>query len=824
MEIKNIKRNILIFECPTCHYMLEFHPGEAFVKCPCCSSMVNITQKPKVNTIDSNVEKITTITAAKTYIQFLFERFDWKAFGSDPSTYTIAEIDLLLRNLQTIRGDDKDTWKMSFDYLLICIKQKVKFLKQSLSELVDKFISGGDDNSCHNKFDNLKESITYLLKNRSNIVSELEHYIEFASRLGISKDLASSMQNAAMEIDSLIDSVSITKTLEDYPLIKDALDKRLADIEAKYKEKGIDAKEVYARAIENYNSEEAADALEKFSRIHDYLDSENYINKMTKCVLLNDKIIFMHNHFYFRDNDKLYAEKEKLIDYNNALTLPYTEGITCFGDFYYYKDPVDAKKIHYFDVNDDIDKRKKRVPVQTFTLYGSPRILTKADGVKRPDKLLIEITVDTLIGINERNEYFKKHELKMQVNLTRKNKYPVFRDIYELDLKTGLIVLLLEGINEVKQYDNEIIYYTGFEFDTNKKGKAVALKSNATYSYNVETMETNLEIPGDSQICNINKDKSIVFTRSDHGKDNYSIYTKHSINDTVELEVAKNVYKFYKVINGKIYYMVGNENVKSLCAINQDGTGYQEIMKYMQEVVFNDDDFLYIVRGDNKEGYRTLYRIPTNSVNATPVKIAFGIHIDDLKDENRIIANGYLYFRNFNNILCRVRLNGSGYQELVMNVEKVLSVAYNKVFYISIDSESERNIESLYCMDFDGSNRQKLVYDVLEIQSIDEDTYVYIRSELIDNKSEIYEEVEDEKLQKLIHKMYRKIDKRHLDPSSVVEKIYRFECSDMSSTLVGYYENYPTKKSLKKEYKELVSGRVKSNKKEKNKKEKKNKK
>lgn len=821
MEIKNIKRNVLIFECPTCHYMLEFHPGESFVKCPCCSSMVNITQKPKTNTIDSNVEKITSITAGKTYIQFLFERFDWQAFGNDPQTYTIAEIDILLKNLQTIRGDDKDTWKMSFDYLLICIKQKVKYLKQSLTDLVDKFISGADDNSCHNRFDNLKECILYLGSKRADIVSELERYIEFAERQGIDKNIASSMQNAAMEIDSLIDSVSVTKTLEDYPLIKEALDKRLAEIEEKYLAKGIDAKEVYARAIENYNSQEAADALEKFSRIHDYQDSEAYIDRMTKCVLLNDKIIFMHNHFYFRDNNILYKENEKLIDYNNALTLPYEEGITCFGDFYYYLDSKDNKKIHFFDVNDEVDKHKKRVPIQTITLYGKPRILGKANGVKRPDKLLIEITVDPLLGCKERDEYFNRHNLKKQVNLTKKNKYPVFRDIFELDLRTGIIVLLLEGINEVKQYDNDIIYYTGFEFDTNKKGKATALKCNATYSYNVETMETNLEIPGDSKICNINKDNSIVFTRNDHGQNNYSIYTKHSINDTTELEVAKNVYKFYKVINNKIYYMIGNENVKSLCAINQDGTGYQEIMKYMQEVVFNDDEWLYIVRGDNKEGYRTLYRIPTNASNATPVKIAFGIHINDLSDNNRIIANGYLYYRNFNNILCRVRLNGSGYQELVMNVEKVLSVAYNKVFYISIDSENNRDIESLYCMDFDGSNRQKLVYDVLEIQSIDEDTYVYIRKEHLENKSVIYEEVEDSKLQKQIHKMYRKIEHRHKDPSAEVEKIYRFECSDMQSYLVGYYEKYPTTKLLRQELKEVLTGKVK---KVKDKKEKSNKK
>ena len=185
--------------------------------------------------------------------------------------------------------------------------------------------------------------------------------------------------------------------------------------------------------------------------------------------------------------------------------------------------------------------------------------------------------------------------------------------------------------------------------------------------------------------------------------------------------------------------------------------------------------------------------------------MAFGIRRRDL--DAPLIQNGYLYYTDNENDLCRVRLNGTGKQALVQGVWSIVLIKYGKVFYLSDDGQDNgHNVYSLYEMDLDGSNRNKLVYNIESLCKIDDRRLLYVRENRLDSKREVYAYVQDEKLNALISKIYYKYDKKKKYPHNIYRSISVFDCETGSVKQLAFDCSYPDPKALKLEMKEVLKG------------------
>ena len=79
-------------------------------------------------------------------------------------------------------------------------------------------------------------------------------------------------------------------------------------------------------------------------------------------------------------------------------------------------------------------------------------------------------------------------------------------------------------------------------------------------------------------------------------------------------------------------------------------------------------------------------------------------------------------------------MDGSNYQVLCQDVETVLSVKEDKIVFVSIDGRitsefpilTTKLVKSIYAIDFSGSGKIKLAYDIINAKEYDENTVYFV--------------------------------------------------------------------------------------------------
>ena len=146
------------------------------------------------------------------------------------------------------------------------------------------------------------------------------------------------------------------------------------------------------------------------------------------------------------------------------------------------------------------------------------------------------------------------------------------------------------------------------------------------------------------------------------------------------------------------------------------------------------------------------------------------------------IKNGYLYYINYASTLVKVRMDGSNLQELCDDVESVLAVKEDKIIFVSFDDRiktgelaqtTTKIVKSIYAVDFSGSGKIKLAYNVKNAKNYDENTVYYIAAEEIKSS---YDQL-DKKLEVLY-----KLDVE----TNYVEKLLDFEIQKEEGKLSAF--------------------------------------
>jgi len=795
-----------IIECPSCSYPIVVS-GNKLAKCPCCGNSVDVS-KPKQDdgaALAQKVMGIRTVSAASAHIQYLFETYDWDSFSRDASRFGIPEIDVLLNTVRTEHGDDYNTWKISFDYKSECLSQKLKNINSNVEKIAVKYANGGDVDACHNAFDLLKDGVNILKSKQDALLNELTSFITYASRFGAPASEVSRMEKARDALKAEFDGIRIFESLENHPDVIKQLEKKREKSVAEYKQKGIDAPAVYDNAVRSCKAGKFAEACKLFGSIADYEDSSAYIAEMSK-VHTTDRIAYMHNKIFYRSNGSLgnYLTQEKsMLDSRMYVTsLNVNKLLGLYGDKLFYL-VENSSSIYYLDINADALPPKKFVPLK-YTFYGKIyRPLAMRLLSKRRNCFIFAVSYDTAEAKAAKKAFCKAHNIPYRKDIEKLADNADFKDLVMLDAETGECSIIAEGVKHLlddgaSALNGNVIYYIAHTVSYKKK-KVVGVEGCSLYSYNIESKETKQELAGNARIEYLDPQTStVVYTCSDHDENNRSIFVRRN---GIDNEIARNVYGFYKVIAGKIFYTVGNSEVRSLCSVGLDGKDSKEVMKYIERIVHSDDEWLYIIRGSGK--YITLYRMSVTG--GALQKIAFGVARADVETDFAVFE-GYLYYTNYNSELCKVRLDGTGQTNLVKDVSAICGIHGGKIFYLCLDGYKNGSpVFSLYAMNYDGSDRRKLIFNLSELCNIGDNKLIFIRDETFESKRELYSHVEDKKLNKQIDKVFNKLDKKKKPTGGMFDVISLFDLDTMTTRALAYTEPYPTKVSLKNYLKGALS-------------------
>lgn len=727
------KVSLKIMKCPTCGANLKAENANEAIACVYCGNVivpVNEAPAAPARTESSvelsgviKVEGIKTSSSALAYIELFFDEYDWDSFAY-AHTLSVSSINSLVNSLRANSADDKNTWFACFSAICTPLKKKIEGCEVILNDIVDKYKA--DDPDSYSKFDAYKRITTMIVDSRDDVIAQLEKCLGNAERFGATEEEIAKYKAQIDELKKII-NVSTYADVESIPSIKTFITEKNARIARELSEVGINAESEYSRAKTYIKEKRYVDALNVLHSLRGYSDSAAIINKIDRYYLIYD-ILEIEGTLYFfkKDGDKepvlnLYPTANGRI-FHTPIIKNIGQIITNYADILYYIDGAGILK--------------------KFNL-----------STKKEDKLHKK-------AFSKKNIFrHKKRVFLVTGEATEGGKHTV----YELDLATGSLNVFLDNITKVVSLNNNKMIYKVVEKTVDKKTKN-EVTSVLTSIINIDSMETvklgtkNLNIEGFTE-------NAVVYTQNAPNKFNKNLYMKAFDPNEEEVLVEPNIYNFSKIIGGKLFYYIGHSSNQSLININYDGTERVQWPLYISSLLFEQGGWIYFIR---KAGYNAvLCRAHLDGSN-------FKIIASDI-DEFISFKNGYLYYINDDDILVKVRMDGSNLQELCNDVEKVLAVTENKIIFVSIDgrhvfeqlapsstdgtsiksvaknvannvaaaapgSLTARVVKSIYAVEFNGSGKIKLAYDIKSADKYDDNTVYYVGPEEIKSSYDKLEE------------------------------------------------------------------------------------
>ncbi|MCL2062154.1 MAG: DUF5050 domain-containing protein [Firmicutes bacterium] len=753
-----------VARCPSCTAPNHYNPALLSYRCISCGDWINTPSSASVKNANLVSEAaalrsadIKTPAAAKAYIGYLFDHYDWACFAKDPSAFTVAEIDAVLDRMTHSYGDQSAVWEMNFEYLCVCLEKKAEHIEKGLHAVIDDYTAKRHVNKAHNDFDCLKESADTFIKNLDRYAKNLGDYYHYAQKYGLSEAQLQQLKARELKLFSeRLEKLRVPSVLEDYVEVRrDLADECQKAAAERYAKRKLNAPALYQKGVTEYKSGNCIAAARTLAKISEYGDSAEFLKKINLCARAGAFLILRDKPFYIKNN-MLYPAFGRLIA--ETPVAPQTGLVYFFADDYYYASKG-SSSLNWFNTDVPFEHLKgaliPKPKKSCLVFYGALSFpQCHAEAKDFTDGEFVILVRGNPASYNLKKEFFAKHQITAECEMPAPEAY----DLWVWDAVERRPKLIRQNIFEFQNKKDDAYYYIAYRecSDELLKKKRIELEK-ALFSTDTYCGRTKLLIHGKAEIREILDDKSVIFTRvyDRQGPDNITIYRKPDIDSHEEQVLAQNVYRYYGCYEGKVFYRVGNSRVQSLYCVDAHGGEPCEVMRYMKAILFHDEDYIYTYRGKND--LYTIFRLPISG--GSEQEIAFGVEKlfavgDSGKKTEVFIEKGRLYYLDYAEKLYSVRLNGTGRKELIPEVDRVLGIKKNKIFYIA---EDDNGVYSLYKMNLDGSIRQKVFYNIRTVCNYADDRIIYVAENTCEYEQELYADITDAKLVKLINKTFRKI-------------------------------------------------------------------
>lgn len=795
--------------CPNCGNKLVYGKNESTVTCYACDSVISVEEfsSKSSSSVAGEGFGVSAMMPAMmmgfdnpesgvVFVENFFENYDWVAYAID-ADIVIPEIAEVVKNNKMKNGACAVSWYLDYKALAYPVRKKIEGLAQHQKEMAELY-NPVDPTAALDLFDSYRNICVALKKAEKDIFKQLETAIKYAEKFALEAAKLSEIKNDLADLKALFEKEVVwVKEINEIPAYVEASKAASREIAAQLAEKGINAEEVYASAVAQYNdgTPNKSVALAKFESIRGYEDSVNYIKKINQYFNFNDEVYrAFGKHFIYKEEDyaptldlKNLAKNKgcsafKKKDKNAAAATPAEDA------------PQAVKALALYEIVDGKPAKEATVKgiTKILTCYGGRLYYIKSNaGIHCLD---IYTKAETCI-CKGKDEDFKNDKGNLECKLMSngssfymvklfkeekvaevakkgcaafkkdkkgaKNAAPVEDHklnpycVVLVDMKNNTCKSVIKELVEFERnYGDKIFYYYAYKPEVAKSGCMSKFKKVEEPEAKKRLMVcdiikgTNKEISEDCQLYAVSGDYIIYsfWKPNQYNKDLHAFNLE--TNQDVILE--KNIYNFFKVIDGKVYYTVGNAAYSPLVRIDLDGSNRIEIMPNVENIIGERGGWLYVQKGRGNNAI--LAKISNDGKD-------FVIICTQVSQYVRLDGN-YLYYVDIYNNLRVVRIDGKYNRKLAENVHKIFPCEEGLYYTRNETVAAGETALSLYLMDRRGRNIKKMVFNVDYVQN-DPTTNTLYHSKTENLRFKVYLPKQEDKATYEFHKItkYSILDK-----------------------------------------------------------------
>lgn len=789
--------------CPNCGNKLVYAKNESTVMCNACDSIISVSEFTNNSSSvgGEGVGAIATMPAMMMgfdnpesgviFIENFFENYDWIGYAID-TDIAIPEIAEVVKNNKMKNGACAISWYLDYKALAYPVRKKIEGLAQHQQEM-GKLYNPVDSTEALTLFDSYRNICAALKKAEKDIFKQLETAISYAQKTKLDADKLNEITNDIADLKKLFaNEVVAVKEITEIPAYVEASKAASRVIAAQLAEKGINAEEIYAEAVAKYNdgTPNKNAALVLFEQVRGYEDSANYIKKINQYFSFNEEVYrAFGKHFIYKEED--YAPtldlKELKAKGCNFLQKKKKAAATPAEDA-----PQAVKALSLYEVVDGLPAKEATIKgiTKILTCYGSRLYYIKSnagihcfdiysrtetcickgdDADFTNDKGKLECKIMSNGSSFYMVKLFKEEKVaeiakKGCAMFKKKSKTPAAPQedhklnpycVVVVDMKSNTCKSVIKEMVEFERnYGDKIFYYYAYKPEVVKSGCLSKFKKVEEPETKKRLMVcdmikgTSKEISEDCQLHTVCGDNIIysMWKPNQYNKDLHAF----NIETDEDVLIEKNVYNFYKVIEGKVYYTVGNATYSPLVRNEIDGSNRIEIMPNIRRILFERGGWLYVQKGTGRNSL--LAKISSDGKDVVIICTQFA---DDVRFEGN-----YLYYLDTYNHLRVVRVDGKFNRKLAENVTKIFPCEAGLYYTRQETVANGESALSLYLMDNNGRNIKKMVFNVDTVQN-DPTTNTLYHSKTENVRFKVYAPKQEDKATYEFHKItkYSILDK-----------------------------------------------------------------
>ena len=796
--------------CPNCGNRLGFSSNQSSIHCQCCDSDFSaeelIGSQSRSNILSGTFaqENIDTCESGLAYLDSVFGTLDWDDFCTNNPSLFVESVSAVVDKMKVKFANQASTWLFEFKSMAIPLQKRFEFMEKTLEKIAGKDVDLEDEETL-SKFDCYSLSAELIAKKKSYINKALEIDINFMKQFKLDATNLKKAQDDIASIQKTLEGIRQVNSIYELEVVQEKIKEKEKIILNEYKKQGINAPEVYERAIKNYLFGNKSEALVDFESIREYRDVNKYIRKLKIVTFpFNAKFVeFAGANYLYCPNSPDKVDPEKKSGCSSAKQAVPANSIT--NNF------VNAKLSEFRPIvdglrgpNPALKKIERIIMAYGDVLYyiNDENKLVAYDFSKKTMTALVslkgcKISEDSLFRYPNLGKFIflapvPKKEIEQPSGCSGKNKNsaqpatdpaaPVIAE-YRLaivDTYNCSLSYYGEGILSITDTFGEKIFYT-------KNNKDVV--NNTTFrTYHVfDVKEGKALCPFKREVFIYNViDNYIIYGLWQPNENNIDIYS-YNLDTTEIILLEKNAYDIATInrfgkrvplsIDGYVYYTVGNREFSPLYRVKPDGSDKKEIMPNVENINFVRNGYFYITKVspflvNGKWCFdRTLVKTKADGSSTSYVCSGF----------SRIIQfkQGYIYYVDDDDAsLHIVRADGEQDRIISEHFERELLINEKNIFFLYKEKVSSgREGKSIYVMDLQGKNLHKVAFDVVSAEYCDDNNIYYCTDDIISYSVQTPKDL----------KSYNKPVTRDYK----VRMYYSLNVNDLNLTRI-YIENAPT--------------------------------
>lgn len=752
--------------CPNCGSKLIYKDDEQSVMCYACDSLINVADFAGSKAVEGGktVGGVAAVAmmgfdnpeSGVVFLENFFETYAWKEYQAD-AEIEIPEISGVISNNKMKNGAVASAWYLEYKGLAVPVRKKIEGLAW-IAEKIGEAYNPDDLTEAYESYDVYVNVSKRLLEEKENIFGRLECAIKYAEKFKLEKTKLSGIKADIEELKAMYDrDVYAVTDISDLPAYLAAQAALNTEKSRELAVRGIDAKAAYEEALQMYNSEnpDKSGALVLLERVRGYGESVRLINNINQFYNFEGELYrFFGKYFVFKNESyvetlnvkelgKKKAKKGQEAEQTQQVAAPKAWSLYEVVDGEPSKAPIVAGitkmiacyggKIYYFKLNQGI-----------YSYNAYTNIETQVDAGKTSDYTMNDGSMYQYALINNGKAFLVKKRAVREMKPVEGGKKGQMVEAADITLNPESVIVV-DMVNEIAKKAIPAMQKVVFP-ENNKKGKKLLkLNSRLFYTFveksipvqakgcgskkkepvvelqtkfmvcNLITGECQQVLDEKCEICTVCKDK-IVYTVDKPNKYNKDILV-YDMTTGESNVVESNVYEYVDVIEGKVYYRVGNEEYCPLVRNSFAGGEREEIMQNVDRIICDIGGWMYVHKG--------------KGINSLLVKISADgkkqvVLCSQIQEFIGFFGN-LIYYKDYGDTLRSVRIDGKNNIAIAKNIEEVYPLQ-KALFYTRKEKVGEeKEALSIYKMDKDGRNVRKLVFDVDKVGVNELDSKLYFK-------------------------------------------------------------------------------------------------